>query len=100
MTLGYILSRAVDLYSLVILAWVVTSWFPAARRHEVVRLLGKVAEPPLRVAGRIVPSTGGIDFSPMLVQFAFNKRNAFANLYNKDGLPALMFTTAGDPVGK
>lgn len=67
MMLGYLLSRGVDLYSLIILAWVVTSWFPDTRRHEAVRLVGRVCEPVLGVARRIVPSTGRIDFSPVLV---------------------------------
>lgn len=31
--------------------------------------------------------------NPVHVQYAFDKNSAFANLYNKDGLPALMFTT-------
>lgn len=69
MTLGYIISRAVDFYSLLMLVWVVTSWFPAARRHEIVRLVGRACEPLLGVARRIIPSTGGIDFSPVLVIF-------------------------------
>jgi sialate O-acetylesterase len=30
---------------------------------------------------------------PVNVQYAFDKNSAFANLFNKDGLPALMFTT-------
>lgn len=67
MTFGYILSRAVHLYSLVIVVWVVTSWLPDLRRYQVVRWLGRIAEPPLRLARRLIPATGGIDFSPMLV---------------------------------
>jgi sialate O-acetylesterase len=31
--------------------------------------------------------------TPVHVQYAFQKRNNYANLFNKDGLPALMFTT-------
>lgn len=30
---------------------------------------------------------------PVNVQYAFDKNSAFANLFNKDGLPALLFTT-------
>ena len=65
--LGYILSRAVGLYSLIILLWVITSWFPQLRRHEIVRAVGRICEPPLGVARRIIPNTGSIDLSPMLV---------------------------------
>ncbi|MFH1184900.1 MAG: YggT family protein [Chloroflexota bacterium] len=65
--LGYILSRAIDFYSLIILFWVITSWFPRLRRHEIVRTVGRACEPVLGVARRIIPSSGGIDLSPMLV---------------------------------
>jgi len=33
---------------------------------------------------------------PRQLQYAFNRKNSFANLFNKDGLPALMFTTASE----
>lgn len=69
MMIGYILSRVVDLYSLILLFWIITSWFPQLRRHQIVRAVGRVCEPPLEIARRIIPSTGGVDFSPMLVLF-------------------------------
>jgi len=65
--LGYILSRVVDLYSLIILFWVITSWFPRLRRREIVRTVGRACEPVLGVARRIIPNTGRLDFSPVLV---------------------------------
>jgi hypothetical protein len=33
---------------------------------------------------------------PTLVRYAFQKNQNFANLYNKEGWPALMFTTGTD----
>ena len=61
------LDRLIDLYSLIILFWVITSWFPRMRRHEFVHLVGRVCEPILGIARRIIPNTGGLDFSPILV---------------------------------
>ena len=69
MSIGYMLSRIVDLYSLVILFWVITSWFPQLRRYQLARLAGRIREPALGLARRVIPSTGGVDFSPMLVIF-------------------------------
>jgi sialate O-acetylesterase len=31
---------------------------------------------------------------PRMVQYAFNRKFSYANLFNNDGLPALMFSTA------
>ena len=42
--------------------------------------------------GAVVLSSENIA-EPVNVQYAFNKRHTYANLFNKDGLPALMFTT-------
>ncbi len=69
MMFGYLLAKAVDLYSLIMLVWVIASWFPNARRYELVRLTGRACEPLLRVARRALPATGGFDFSPVLVLF-------------------------------
>lgn len=69
MMISTILSRVVDLYSLILLFWIITSWTPQLRRHQLVRVVGRVCEPPLVVARRFIPSTGGLDFSPMLVLF-------------------------------
>lgn len=67
MTLGYILSWLVELYSFVIIAWVIASWIPNARRYAPVRLLGRASEPLLSRARRIIPPVGGFDVSPIAV---------------------------------
>jgi YggT family protein len=57
------------LYGLVIFAYIITSWLrlpysPLLNRIQ--RFLYDVCEPYLRIFRRILPSTGPIDFSPML----------------------------------
>lgn len=43
------------------------SWFPVDRNNELVRLLNTITEPLLEPVRRIMPRTGMIDFSAMVV---------------------------------
>ena len=59
----------VGLYSLVIFVYILSSWLrlpysPTLNRIQ--RFLYDVCEPYLRVFRRMLPSTGGIDLSPLL----------------------------------
>ncbi|MDP6526191.1 MAG: sialate O-acetylesterase [Kiritimatiellia bacterium] len=46
-----------------------------------------------KIDGNTVVVTSENIAEPVNVQYAFNRRHNFANLFNKDGLPALMFTS-------
>ena len=57
------------LYSLVILAYIITSWLRlpySLTLNRIQRFLYDVCEPYLRVFRRLLPAPGGIDFSPVL----------------------------------
>ena len=54
-------------YSLLIIARVLLSWVSPDPRNALVALIHRLTEPVMAPARRLVPSTGGIDFSPMLV---------------------------------
>src|SRR5438477_1488119 len=61
------------LYGLVIIVYILTSWLrlpysPSLNRIQ--RFLYDVCEPYIRLFRRILPSAGGIDFSPMLAIIA------------------------------
>ena len=63
------------LYGLVLLAYIVTSWLrlpysPTLNRIQ--RFLYDVCEPYLRIFRRLIPSAGGIDFSPILAFIALS----------------------------
>jgi YggT family protein len=63
------------LYGLVLLAYIITSWLrlpysPTLNRIQ--RFLYDVCEPYLRVFRRLLPSAGGIDFSPILAFIALS----------------------------
>lgn len=77
----WLLTTLLQIYIIVILVWVVLSWlvaFNVVNRHNpfvqaVQRGTGVLVEPALRPIQRLLPSLGGIDFSPiilmLLVQF-------------------------------
>lgn len=57
----------VNLYSLVVLASVLLSWFPEARNNAVGRFVESSTEPLFARVRRVVPAVGGLDLAPMLV---------------------------------
>jgi YggT family protein len=59
-----------DLYSLVLLAAVVLSWLNLAEDNPFQRVVRQLTEPVLVPVRRMLPATGGFDFSAMLVLFA------------------------------
>jgi YggT family protein len=59
----------ISLYGLVILVYIITSWLRlpySVTLNRLQRFLYDVCEPYLRLFRRVLPATGGIDFSPML----------------------------------
>jgi uncharacterized protein YggT (Ycf19 family) len=59
----------ISLYGLVILVYIITSWLRlpySLTLNRIQRFLYDVCEPYLRLFRRVLPATGGIDFSPML----------------------------------
>ena len=59
----------VALYGLVSLVYIITSWLRLPywlTLNRIQRFLYDVCEPYLRLFRRVLPATGGIDFSPML----------------------------------
>lgn len=63
-----ILSALLQIYSLILLARVLLSWFPNLDPNSpIVRFLYEATEPVLQPIRRSLPRTGGIDFSPLIV---------------------------------
>ncbi len=62
-----LLNDAFYLYSLVLLARVVSSWIPGLDpRTPAVRLLVTLTEPVLAPLRRLLPPVGGLDISPVV----------------------------------
>jgi YggT family protein len=61
------LAALVNLYSFVVLAAVILSWFPEARRNVVGQLVTRATEPLFARVRRLLPPTGGLDLAPLVV---------------------------------
>jgi YggT family protein len=55
-----------ELYSFVLLARVLISWFQVDPYNPIVRVLYQLTEPILAPIRRLLPSTGMMDFSPII----------------------------------
>ncbi len=54
-------------YGALILIYVLMSWFrPTGFLFEIFRVIGSVVEPYISLFRRFMPSTGAIDFSPLV----------------------------------
>lgn len=66
MALITIVDYAFTLYSVILLARVLISWFPVDPYNPIVRVLHQLTEPLLAPIRRLLPQTGAIDFSPLI----------------------------------
>lgn len=72
MSIVYLLVRLIDFYELLIIAYVIMSWFrpSSGLLWDLYRTLGTITEPWLGIFRRIVPLMGMIDFSPLVAIIA------------------------------
>ena len=63
-----VVSYALTVYQVILLARVLMTWIPNLDyRNPIVRILYQLTEPVLEPVRRMLPSTGGMDFSPLIV---------------------------------
>jgi YggT family protein len=62
-----LLETALHLYSVVVFAAVILSWFQLDPSHPVMRVLNALTEPALRPIRKLLPPAAGLDFSPLIL---------------------------------
>jgi YggT family protein len=62
-----VLSLLLDAYTMVVFLAVVLSWFRLSPENPIVRILRALTEPVLEPIRKILPSAGGLDFSPLVL---------------------------------
>jgi YggT family protein len=62
-----VLNLVLTLYMYIVIARALISWVNPDPRNPIVRFLYNATEPLLYRVRRVVPTLGGIDFSPLLV---------------------------------
>lgn len=73
MQLSRILITILNFYELLIVVYVLSSWLPRSNwANDVRRALASIVEPYLGIFRRIIPSAGGLDFSPIIAIIVLN----------------------------
>ena len=62
-----LIAKLIDYYSVVVIVAVILSWLQLPPSNQVVRITRMLTEPALAPIRRLVPSAGGIDFSPLIL---------------------------------
>lgn len=62
----------VNLYFFVLIAMIIVSWVAPGSRHPAIELIWQISEPIMAPVRSLLPSMGGIDFSPILVFIGIN----------------------------
>ena len=62
-----LLIQLIDIYSLIVLVAVVTSWMQLPPSNPVANFTSTLTEPLLDPIRRALPPMGGLDFSPMVL---------------------------------
>ena len=65
-----LLFRLLDIYTWILVVRVIMSWVNASPYNPIVRIVYMLTEPILGPIRRVLPSMGGLDFSPMVVLVA------------------------------
>ncbi len=66
-----ILNDCFQIYSYMMIAWIIMAWIPNARYSKFGRVLGALVEPYLSIFRRFIPTASGIDFSPIVAFIVF-----------------------------
>ena len=74
---------ALEAYQWMVIAAVLLSWFRLDPENPLVSLLDTFVEPPLSLIRRVMPDTGGIDLSPIVLIVAIRVLQGF--LYRNFG---------------
>ena len=67
LSIGEITKLAIYIVIFSIFVRALLSWFSSGLHHPMTKLLNSFTDPILRPAHRIIPTTGGIDLSPLIV---------------------------------
>lgn len=66
--IGMFLYYALQIYSFILLARVLLSWFPNVdHNNPFIQFLYQITEPVLRPVRQMLPTNSGVDFSPIVV---------------------------------
>jgi YggT family protein len=62
----------VNIYFFCLLGMIILSWIAAGSKHPAIYLLYQITEPVMAPVRKVLPSAGGMDFSPILIFILIN----------------------------
>lgn len=71
-TVLFVLARIISFYSILLIVYVLLSWFPGARDSGIGQFLSKICEPYLEPFRKIIPPIAMIDISPIVAFITLN----------------------------
>ena len=79
-----------QLYTYILLANVLMSWFPSAKESKIGSLIEKISEPYLAPFRKFIPSIGPLDISPIVAFLTLNlAMTGLVKLFAMTGLVSL-----------
>ena len=94
-TIIRVITGAIWLETLLIIASVIVSWLPVPRWHPLVRALHAVVDPVLRPFKRILPPIAGFDFSPLLAIIVLRAISSLVSSLGLGGPVSVVATLVG-----
>ncbi|RXI98088.1 YggT family protein [Anaerobacillus alkaliphilus] len=83
--IGNLINQLLFLYSYVVIAYILMSWFPNARESSIGQFIASLVEPYLAPFRKIIPPLGMIDISPIVailaLRFATNGVTAIFSMF-------------------
>lgn len=70
--IGALLAAGMQIYSFIVLAYILMSWFPNARETSIGQMIGSIVEPFLEPFRRVIPPLGMFDISPLVALLVLN----------------------------
>ncbi|MBC78324.1 MAG: hypothetical protein CL772_01625 [Chloroflexi bacterium] len=64
-----LISNIINLYTIIIVFRVLSSWIPNSREYQIVQFLIIITEPLLGRLRKVLPQAGGFDLSPIAAIF-------------------------------
>lgn len=61
--LAILIIQAIEIYSYVMLIWVIGSWFPQLHSSRFYQAIDKIVYPYAKIFRSVIPPIGGFDFS-------------------------------------
>jgi YggT family protein len=62
-TVATLLLQAIEIYSYMLLIWVIGSWFPQLHSSRFYQVIDKIVYPYAQIFRNFIPPIGGFDFS-------------------------------------